>query len=318
MEPEIKPKKDYSIAVSIVLSAVILSGAWVYGEGLKASRQNETVALAGADLENAVVSAGGVVLPIRWGDLGLRMVKSGVIDRQKFESVYSERGGLSAEEKKLLDSADNGNLTINNENAGLLLNLLWALGLGNKNPILENGPISDPRYGGAGGFASTGGWTIAQGEAMNHFSGHPFMVLTSDQQEAVERVSKGIYRPCCNNATHFPDCNHGMAMLGLLELMASQGKSEQEMYQIALKVNSYWFPDTYLAIAQYLEQKGIAWNTADPKQILGGNFSSISGYQEILKSVNSAPSRSSGGCGVDAGAQSPVAPAPRSSSGCGV
>ena len=46
-------------------------------------------------------------------------------------------------------------------------------------------------------------------------------------------------------------------MLGLLELMASQGLSEEEMYKYALIVNSYWFPDTYLAIAKYFEKEAL-------------------------------------------------------------
>src|SRR3989344_7376730 len=106
--------------------------------------------------------------------------------------------------------------------------------------------MTNPEYGGAGNFASTGGWTLAKGDAMDHYSAHPFIMLSREHQELVERVSKGIYRPCCNNSTHFPDCNHCMAMLGLLELMASQGVSEEDMWKAALAVNSYWFPDTYL------------------------------------------------------------------------
>ena len=38
----------------------------------------------------------------------------------------------------------------------------------------------------------------------------------------VEEIAGNIYRPCCGNSTAFPDCNHGMAMLGLIELMVSQ------------------------------------------------------------------------------------------------
>jgi len=75
-------------------------------------------------------------------------------------------------------------------------------------------------------------------------------------------------------------------MLGLLELMASQGVSESDMYKTALAVNSYWFPDTYLIIAKYLkEKKNINWEDADPKEILGSNYSSASGYQNILSQV---------------------------------
>src|SRR3989344_9479165 len=158
----------------------------------------------------------GVVLPIRWGNIGYQMVQAGVIDMQKFEMLYKTRGGLSSEMRKLLTDGENGYLVMNEENAGVLLNMLWAFGLANKNPILEQGPMMDPRYGGAGRFASTGGWTLAQGSAMDHYSAHQFVTLTGEQQLLVERVSKNIYRPCCDNPTYFPDCNHGMAVLGLL------------------------------------------------------------------------------------------------------
>ncbi len=122
------------------------------------------------------------------------------------------------------------------------LNVLWAFGLANKNEILEYGPMMDPQYGGAGGFASTGGWTLATGNPMDHYSHHAMLTLTPEQKQRVERTSKNIFRPCCKNSTYFPDCNHGMAMLGALEIMASQGASERDMYRVADQLNKQWFP----------------------------------------------------------------------------
>lgn len=239
----------------------------------------------------------GVVLPIEWHDLGAKMVSVGVIDAEKFESLYVNRGGLTEEQKQLLYGGSNGSLKITHENSGFILHLLWAFGLGNKNSILEDGPMK--KYGDASRLASTGGWTIAKGDTMEHYSRHPFILLTPEQQELIIRVSKNIYRPCCNNPTYFPDCNHGMAMLALLELMASQGADENEMYRTALKVNSYWFPDTYLTIAEYLKEKrGLTWDEADPKEILGKNYSSFSGYQKILSEVTTPDRNGKGSCGV--------------------
>jgi len=165
------------------------------------------------------------LLSLKWENLGMKMVEAGVIDAEKFPNFYNEK-----------------ELTINSDNAHTVLNTLWALGLSNKNSILENGPMMDKQYGSAGNFASTGGWTLSKGNAMDHYSMHSFITLTPEQQALVEQVAKNIYRPCCNNSTYFPDCNHGMAMLGLLELLASQGKKEAEMYKIAEEVNGYWFP----------------------------------------------------------------------------
>src|SRR3989338_3505693 len=232
------------------------------------------------------------------------------------ESLYRGRGGMPGEYRVLLSGASDKKLVITQDNAGYLLNLLWALGLANKNPILEDKTeMMNPGYGGAGNFASTGGWTIAKGDAMKHYNMHSLVALTAEQQKLVDKVSRNIFRPCCGNSTHFPDCNHGMAMLGLLELMASQGVSEDDMYKAALAVNSYWFPDTYLTIAMYMHNKNVAWKDVSPKEMLGEKYSSGAGFQDISSQV-SAPSNGGGGggCGVDAGA--PVAP--KQQSGCGV
>ena len=303
---ESRTKKDRLLPASILVSVIILAGAWIYTTGLKAGDQvgGADNGAQGADnltanLEEKVLPAEGLVLPVRWGDLGAKMAEAGVIDAEQFEALYASRGGLTDETKQLLYGSKNGNLVINQENAGTVLNLLWALGLGNKNEILEKGPMSDPSYGGAGNFASTGGWTLAKGDAMDHYSEHSFLALNAEQQALAERVSKNIYRPCCGNSTYFPDCNHGMAMLGLLELMAAQGVSEKEMYKVALQVNSYWFPDTYLAIATYLDSKGTSWAKADPKELLGANFSSASGYRRILSEIQPQEKKGGGGgCGV--------------------
>lgn len=251
-----------------------------------------------AELEEKVIPDEGVALPVVWGDLGKQMLSSGVIDEASFTGLYKDRGGLSDEEKELLYGEGNGKLKITNENAGFLLNLLWALGLGNNNDILVSGEMTDSRYGGAGNFASTGGWTLAKGGAMDHYSKHAFVTLSPEEQALVDKISRNIYRPCCGNSTHFPDCNHGMAMLGLLELMASQGATESEMYKTALAVNSYWFPDTYLSIGRYLAKEGKDIAKVDPKEILSADYSSAAGYRKILSSIEPTAGRGGGGCGV--------------------
>lgn len=279
-------KEYYLIIASVALSAVIAAYTWLSPAETKILKPN------------AEILPSSVELPIVWGNLGAQMIAAGVIDRDKLGAIYAQRGELTDEEKQILEGKT-GKLKITQENSGFILNMLWALGLGNKNQILEYGPMTDLRYGGAGGFASTGGWMLANGSTMEHYSKHSFIVLTPEQQKMVEEVSKNIYRPCCDNPTYFPDCNHGMAMLGLLELLASQGASEEEIYKVALIVNSYWFPDTYLTIAKYLkEKKNITWEDADAKEILGYNYSSASGYQNILSQITPPATQSGAGCGI--------------------
>ncbi|NUQ57566.1 MAG: hypothetical protein HUT38_03735 [Candidatus Paceibacter sp.] len=302
-------QQNRSFQASILVASLIVAGSLVYSANKKSSEtKTEASAETSEQFQNQsageIIALESTILPVKWGDLGARMASVGVIDKEEFLEIYASRGGLDDYERRLLEESDNGNLEINERNAGVILNLLWALGLGNKNPILEKGPMSDQKYGGADRFASTGGWTLARGNAMDHYSRHPLIVLTGEQQKLVEKVSKGIYRPCCGNSTYFPDCNHGMAMLGFLELMASQGIGEKEMYEAALKLNSFWFPDTYATIAQYLAGKGIKWENADPQEILGYNYSSGPGFLKIKQELearsngsNQRP-KSGGGCGV--------------------
>lgn len=311
--------RDYLVPVSIIIAGIIVANAVFATQGGRTS-QLAVNNSAGDDanrsaLEEAVLPKEGVTLPAVWGDLGARLVDAGAIDPVALKEVYKSRGAFPVEYNDLLAKRTNGALVITEENAGYLLNLLWAFGLANANPILaDKTEMMNPAYGGAGNFASTGGWTIAKGNAMTHYSKHALVVLTPEQQELVDRVSQNIYRPCCGNSTHFPDCNHGMAMLGLLELMASQDVSEKDMYKAALAVNSYWFPGTYLTVAEYMQSKGTDWKKISPKEILGSDYSSNTGYARIISLVPQPQERGgSGGCGVEAGAA-----APRQQSGCGI
>lgn len=251
-----------------------------------------------ASITSQVLPEEGVTLPITWGDLGKRMIADGVIDEQKFRALFE--GGLTYAEEEMLTGNSDQLIVLTQQNSRYLLDLLWAFGLANKNDILENGEMTDKQYGGAGNFASTGGWTLAKGAGIDHYSKHSYVTLTTQQQTLVDTVSSGIYRPCCGNSTHFPDCNHGLAMLGLLQLMAKNGSDEQQMYDIALKVNSIWFPQTYIDLATYFKEQGTDWDQVDAKTVLSAEYSSAQGYQQTLQQIKSVPNTQQGGGGCGA------------------
>lgn len=295
--------KKYTSIVAFAIASVIFA-VGMYAGGFSTAAETQKKQTSNAPKEHTQVSeedvlpTGGVVLSVEWGNMGSKLVDAGAIDYEKFKAMYEQAGAFTNEYETLLLGQSSGNLKITKDNAGYLLNLFWALGLASKNSILDYGEMSDVAYGGAGNFASTGGWTLSKGNAMEHYSKHVFFELTAEQQALVDKVSRGIYRPCCGNSTHFPDCNHGMAMLGLLELMASQGASEQDMWKTALAVNSYWFPDTYLTIATYMSDNGIGWKDVSPQEVLGINYSSASGYAEVASKVTMPKQQGGGSCGV--------------------
>ena len=258
-----------------------------------------TFTVDAASISQEVFSAEGVELPIAWGSLGKQMIDDGVIDEAKFRALFE--GGLSKQDEQMLTGTIEQPLVLTQENSRFMLDMLWAFGLANKNDILENGEMTDPTYGGdASKFASTGGWSLAKGAGFDHYSQHTYVTLNDEQQALVDKVSRGIYRPCCGNSTHFPDCNHGMAMLGLLELMAKNSATEEQMYQVALQVNSYWFPQTYLDLATYFKEQGQEWSEVDPKVALSQEYSSAQGYQKTRQEIKSLPKpqQGGGGCGA--------------------
>ena len=163
------------------------------------------------------------------------------------------------------------------------------------------------KYGGlkgAGDFASTGGWSLAKGATMNYYSKASLIPLTLEQEKLVEKVSSNIFRPCCNNSTALPDCNHGMALLGVLQLMAGNGATESEMYEAGKYFNAFWFPGNYYDLALYFKNKeGVSFTDIDAKLLLSKDYSSASGAKNIKQWLSQEglveePPKTSGGCGV--------------------
>ena len=234
---------------------------------------------------------------ITWGNLGKRMIEDGVIDRAKLMDIFAENGELPKDLEKYLSGNEN-EIILTRENASFWVDVLWGLGLANKNKILEEGPMIE--NGDASGFASTGGYSLGVLDAMNYYSSYSYLDLSDKQQKIVEEIAQNIYRPCCGNSTIFPDCNHGMAALALIELMASQNKSKDEIYKTVLAFNTYWFPQTYLETAYYFEKNGKNYENVSPKELLSEKFSSAMRDEAVSKAAQGInwPSEGGGSCGA--------------------
>jgi len=281
--------KNNRLSGSILIGAALIAGAVLMKDKeTPAPLPQHEVAPNTADSTSNIAPT--LVLP--WGDLGGKLVSVGALDREAFLSLYS--GTPREKARRLIDTSES--VTVTKQNAGIILNLLWGLGLAQKSPVLEKGMMMEKRFGGADKFASTAGFTIARGDPMEHYSHHLFMSLSPESEELVARVASNIYRPCCDNATHFPDCNHGMAMLGLLELLISQGSSEQELYDAALVMNRLWFPEQYVVIDRYMRSKGE--KNPDAKTLLSKSLVSASGFAKVSRDAETpSEERESGGGG---------------------
>jgi len=243
-----------------------------------------TSAIDGSAAQQLAFPADPYTLSVTYGDIGPALLSRGAIDYERFETLFDQVGNpLTDEQRKILRSGSDQRIAIDQGNARFLLNLFWAFGLSNRNPILEQGAMAEASQGDVGRFASTGGWTLGRRAGPDLYSAFEILSLTPEQQRLVENVASQVYRPCCNNHTAFPDCNHGMAMLGMLELMAAQGATEAEMFEAAKQINGFWFPHQMRHVATFFEATQ-GWDFAEVPGAMAveAAFFSGSGHQYLV------------------------------------
>lgn len=272
----------------ITLVAFLAGSFGGFGAGRYSVHQEMAAAEQGQSQDMAALVAqinpsNGYQLPATFGMIGPELIVAGVIDYDAIVSLYEQNGQpLSDEQRAILTEGSDQPVVINRQNAYFLLNLFWAFGLANTNPILTEGPITQYGQGDVTRFASTGGWGLGTKPVNELFASTAIVTLTADQQALVEKVAAMIYRPCCNNPTLFPDCNHGMAMLGMLELMAAQGASEKEMLEAAKYINAFWFPQQTLETALYLKStQDTDFSEVDARLVVGKQLFSGSGFAQV-------------------------------------
>ena len=286
-----------------------IAAAWaalapVYG--LAGCRDREGKGLLQAvrkTLEEAVPAA-GVRLPFSFGAAIKHLVSAGAIDPARLLAFYGKHRQPAGWFANLLEAPSSRDIRFSRATAPHLLDLLWPLGLSNKAAFNDHSPLQG-RY--LRSYASTGGWTLGRaGNGSAYFNQVDALPLTPPQQAVALEVGRSTFRPCCNNSTFFQDCNHGSALLGLIELAAFHGFSAAEIYRFALTANAYWFPAQYLLAAVYfLVFEGRSWEEIPPELILGRRFSTLRGWEKNvgvpLRSANLWPrSGGPGGsrCGI--------------------
>lgn len=222
-------------------------------------------------------------LPATFGNVGPQLIEAGAFAPDAFAAVYQSRGQpLTTAQQAILTEGSDEAITFDADSAYFLLNFLWALGLTNRNPILTEGMMVANSGGQIERYASTGGWTLATVPIADLYASTAIIELTAEQQALVEEVAAGVYRPCCNNHTAFPDCNHGMAMVGLLQLMAAQGAGADEMFEAAKYANAFWFPQQSQEIATLVKvTEGLDYADADARTMVSANYASGSGFAAI-------------------------------------
>lgn len=277
-----KPTKNNELSTAFLVVAVFVLGLFVYqlstifggmgtqaigtvAEGVITTDQGEEININ--NIIEVVTPKAGFTTQVRWGDIVAKMVKDGTLDPQKLENIltnsYSQE--MKPEWKAVLKGED-ANLTIDSDNAVFMMYVLWVFAKHNNNDILTSSPIA----------SSFENYDIGVGRP--GYGDASLLTLTPEQQAIAKKVAENAYRPCCGNSTAAPDCSHGFSALGLIQLMASQGFSEKEIFEVFIQFNSFWFPETYIKNALYVKvTEGLDWKDVSKELMAGDQYSTIQG-----------------------------------------
>ena len=283
-QPQPRHKKKAPGAQAVMLLIGILVGSVSgYLLGIQTDGHDLPPVTSGQALMEQINTPEGYALPARFSDIGPELLAADAIDMDRFVGHYERSGQpLTAAQIKLLTEGSDDPIVISRENANILLNLFWAFGLSNENTILTEGLMMINGKEGVMNFASTGGWTLGSKPVEQIYASMPMISLTDEQQELLQSVAAQVFRPCCNNPTLFPDCNHGMAMLGLLEWMISQGASEEALFEAAKYINGYWFFPQNFELATYFNiTEGVDFDNLDPRKVVGSDYASADGFRTV-------------------------------------
>ncbi len=230
-----------------------------------------------------IIPNNSVVLDAHWGHWVKMLISTNALNESILKLALNASGEqLTPYEINILNGTSNANIILNQSNNEFVLIVMWSLGINNNNSVINNGKLT--HYGGSPyNLASTGGYsplgTLQLGK-LNLISMNPA------EQSMVWAITNEVYRPCCDNPTSFPDCNHGAASLGLIELMASQGANKAAILNSLEAFNEFNFPGQYYDDAIFFAAHGVKFSNVAPETLLDYNFSSFTGYSNVQKYLN--------------------------------
>ncbi len=234
----------------------------------------------------------GYILPAKWGTSIRQLVADGALNVTALALILNKSGQpLTAQEQQILAGTSTVNVTVNSSDSTFMLMVLWSLGINNNNTMIGNGPIM--KFGGnPDNLASTGGYRPLGNLQLGKLN---IIGLTQHEQAVANYTAFYSYRPCCDNPTMMPDCNHGAAALGLIELMASQGANETTVFTALKEFNSFEFPQEYTNLAMFLKGRGVDFSSVPGYVLVSKNVSSGSVAAKIQQSLSSSQMGQTGG-----------------------
>ncbi len=337
-----KNRLVYPVAFALILISVIVAAYVLTQNPLVSQTQtnkthstyhnttNATKNLSGNAINQAILYAqvtpqAGYTLPFKWGDSIRKLIQAGALNVSNLTIILNNsHQPLTFSEKEILNGTYSGYIQFNSTNTEFIQLVLWGLGINDNNTIITKGAIINasvpyansinnnatlrqrlnqnvtPYWAASRYFASTGGYGPIGKLQLGMLD---IISLSSSEQVIADYTAENSYRPCCDNPTAFPDCNHGAAALGLIELLASQGANQGQIFSAVRYFNQYQFPQQYSEIAAYFDSQRQNYSQVNSSKVMSYSFSSLSGYyavhQYLLKNgVLAQSSRGNAACGA--------------------
>lgn len=315
-----KNRLVYPVAFALILASVIVTAYTITQNPLASHTQtNKTQAvyhnatdatktLSGNAINQAILYAQvtpqtGYTLPFKWGNSIKKLVGAGALNVSNLTIILNNyHQPLTFSEKEILNGTYTGYIQFNSTNTEFVQLVLWGLGINDNNTIITKGAIINasvpyansinnnatlrqrlnqnvtPYWVASRYFASTGGYGPIGKLQLGMLN---IISLSPSEQIIADYTAENSYRPCCDNPTAFPDCNHGAAALGLTELLASQGANKGQIFNAIRYFYQYQFPQQYTEIAAYFDSQGQNYSQVNSSKVMSYSFSSLSGYYAV-------------------------------------
>lgn len=159
---------------------------------------------------------------------------------------FKNLGNQSAKQTSLPDSNEmplvQGVQTSDRE---LIEKLIPKEGSSWQNYSWQGGPITFTADGGSSGYKKL----VAMDKEIIDLS-------TSEKTRFDKLTKEEIYHPCCDGPVQGCECEHAVALRGLVKFMLKEDKNDEEIKKQSFEWLKYFFQQHYVNVAKYLQNQG--------------------------------------------------------------
>lgn len=168
---------------------------------------------------------------------------------------FKNLGGQPAQQKSLPDQSGQSDQTgsdgmplvqgVQTSDRELIEKLIPKEGSSWQNYSWQGSPITFTADGGSSGYKKL----VAMDKEIADLS-------ASEKTRFDKLTTEEIYHPCCDGPVQGCECEHAVALRGLVKFMLKEGKNDDEIKKQSFEWLKYFFQQHYVNVAKYLQNQG--------------------------------------------------------------